>query len=126
MMKSPSKTVIVTGASQGIGARIVRAFLARGYNVVRGATGTTVRWSTTFLDQLVAGADIFDAGGPNRPLLDPLEKFTRKLEADISFEQNAADFPEAFLNRLFGQNAAARKLLERGVELAGQLFEHSL
>jgi len=29
-----SKTVIVTGASQGIGAAIVQAFLARGYNVV--------------------------------------------------------------------------------------------
>jgi NAD(P)-dependent dehydrogenase (short-subunit alcohol dehydrogenase family) len=28
------KTVIVTGASQGIGAGIVKAFLARGYNVV--------------------------------------------------------------------------------------------
>jgi NAD(P)-dependent dehydrogenase (short-subunit alcohol dehydrogenase family) len=28
------KTVVVTGASQGIGAGIVRAFLARGYNVV--------------------------------------------------------------------------------------------
>jgi NAD(P)-dependent dehydrogenase (short-subunit alcohol dehydrogenase family) len=33
-MNNPSKTVIVTGASQGIGAGIVRAFLARGYNVV--------------------------------------------------------------------------------------------
>src|SRR5438309_1447271 len=32
-----AKTVIVTGASQGIGAGIVRAFLERGYNVV----GTT-------------------------------------------------------------------------------------
>ena len=39
----------VVGALGGAG-------LARGYNVVRGATGTTVRWSTTFLDQLVAGA----------------------------------------------------------------------
>src|SRR6267154_3446831 len=33
-MTNPPKTVIVTGASQGIGAGIVRAFLARGYNVV--------------------------------------------------------------------------------------------
>jgi len=33
-MGREQKTVIVTGASQGIGAGVVRAFLARGYNVV--------------------------------------------------------------------------------------------
>src|SRR5271170_6040620 len=33
-MASNRKTVIVTGASQGIGAAIVKAFLERGYNVV--------------------------------------------------------------------------------------------
>jgi len=31
---SGQKTVIVTGGSQGIGAGVVKAFLARGYNVV--------------------------------------------------------------------------------------------
>src|SRR2546427_3159288 len=35
------KTVIVTGASQGIGAGIVRAFLARGYYVVGTARSVT-------------------------------------------------------------------------------------
>ena len=35
------KTIIVTGASQGIGAGIVQAFLDRGYNVV----GTSRRMS---------------------------------------------------------------------------------
>ena len=33
-MATTRKTVIVTGGSQGIGAGIVKAFLARGYNVV--------------------------------------------------------------------------------------------
>ena len=33
-MNSQSKTVLITGASQGIGAGVVRAFLAHGYNVV--------------------------------------------------------------------------------------------
>src|SRR2546421_8087328 len=33
-MESNRKTVIVTGASQGIGAGVARAFLSRGYNVV--------------------------------------------------------------------------------------------
>src|SRR3954465_3407148 len=41
MMNNPPKTVIVTGASQGIGAGIVRAFLARGYNVVGTARNAT-------------------------------------------------------------------------------------
>src|SRR5438309_9599302 len=36
-----NKTVIVTGASQGIGAGIVQAFLARGYNVVGTARSAT-------------------------------------------------------------------------------------
>jgi NAD(P)-dependent dehydrogenase (short-subunit alcohol dehydrogenase family) len=33
-MTSPAKTAIVTGASQGIGAGIVKAFVERGFNVV--------------------------------------------------------------------------------------------
>src|SRR6476660_5691964 len=40
-MNRPSKTVIITGASQGIGAGIVRAFLARGYDVVGTARNAT-------------------------------------------------------------------------------------
>src|ERR1700733_6611488 len=43
-MANTQKTVIVTGASQGIGAAVVRAFLERGYNVVgtsRNATRST-------------------------------------------------------------------------------------
>ena len=40
-MNNQPKTVIVTGASQGIGAGIVRAFLARGYNVVGTARNAT-------------------------------------------------------------------------------------
>jgi NAD(P)-dependent dehydrogenase (short-subunit alcohol dehydrogenase family) len=33
-MANPQKTAIVTGASQGIGAAVVEAFLTRGYSVV--------------------------------------------------------------------------------------------
>src|SRR5260370_25293212 len=40
-MSSNRKTVIVTGASQGIGAGIVKAFLARGYDVVGTARSAT-------------------------------------------------------------------------------------
>src|SRR6202040_3696483 len=40
-MNHTPKTGIVTGASQGIGAGIVKAFLARGYNVVGTARSAT-------------------------------------------------------------------------------------
>ena len=40
-MRNNPKTVIVTGASQGIGAATVQAFLARGYNVVGTARNAT-------------------------------------------------------------------------------------
>jgi NAD(P)-dependent dehydrogenase (short-subunit alcohol dehydrogenase family) len=40
-MENNRKTVIVTGASQGIGAGVVKAFLARGYNVVGTARSVT-------------------------------------------------------------------------------------
>lgn len=40
-MGSKQKTVIVTGASQGIGAAVVQAFLDRGYNVVANSRNIT-------------------------------------------------------------------------------------
>src|SRR5438034_10303386 len=51
-MNSPRKTVIVTGASQGIGAGIVKAFLARGYNVVGTARSATKSKELTASDHL--------------------------------------------------------------------------
>src|SRR2546429_1439757 len=51
-MNNPPKTVIVTGASQGIGAGIVRAFLARGYNVVGTARNATNSKELSASDQL--------------------------------------------------------------------------
>jgi NAD(P)-dependent dehydrogenase (short-subunit alcohol dehydrogenase family) len=45
-MNQQKKTIIVTGASQGIGAGLVQAFLARGYNVV--ATSRSVSKSEAF------------------------------------------------------------------------------
>ena len=54
-----AKTAIVTGASQGIGAGVVAAFVERGYNVVATSRSitksarlprmTTWRWSTATL-----------------------------------------------------------------------------
>lgn len=46
-MESKQKTVIVTGASQGIGAGVAQAFLDRGYNVV--ATSRNITKSGAFV-----------------------------------------------------------------------------
>ena len=51
-MHNPSRTVIVTGASQGIGAGVVQAFLARGYNVVGTARNATKSKELSASDQL--------------------------------------------------------------------------
>ena len=40
-MNEPRKTAIVTGASQGIGAGVVKAFVERGFNVVANARKMT-------------------------------------------------------------------------------------
>ena len=45
-MSSKQKTVIVTGASQGIGAGVVQSFLNHGYNVV--ANSRNISKSETF------------------------------------------------------------------------------
>src|SRR3954454_21100135 len=60
-MMSAAKTAIVSGASQGIGAGIVNAFLERGYNVV--ATSRRMSQSTEVVpsDRLaVVDGDIGD------------------------------------------------------------------
>ena len=40
-MSGPRKTAIVTGASQGIGAGIVKGFVERGFNVVANSRKVT-------------------------------------------------------------------------------------
>ena len=47
-MPTKQKTVIVTGASQGIGAGIVETFLGRGYNVL--ATSREIKKSGPFIE----------------------------------------------------------------------------
>jgi NAD(P)-dependent dehydrogenase (short-subunit alcohol dehydrogenase family) len=52
IMAADSKTVIVTGASQGIGAGIVKAFLDRGYNVVANSRHITKTGAFSKADNL--------------------------------------------------------------------------
>src|ERR1700730_12295482 len=51
-MERNRKTVIVTGASQGIGAGIVKAFLGRGYDVVGTARSATKSKTLSVSDHL--------------------------------------------------------------------------
>ena len=51
-MASEQKTVIVTGASQGIGGGIVRAFVERGFNVVANSRNMTRSIEVTASDQV--------------------------------------------------------------------------
>jgi NAD(P)-dependent dehydrogenase (short-subunit alcohol dehydrogenase family) len=60
-MAVKSKTVIVTGASQGIGAGIVRAFLERGYRVVASSRSVTKSGAFSAADNLaLVDGDIGD------------------------------------------------------------------
>jgi NAD(P)-dependent dehydrogenase (short-subunit alcohol dehydrogenase family) len=51
-MPGESKTVIVTGASQGIGAGVASAFLEKGYNVVASSRNITTKGALTPSDKL--------------------------------------------------------------------------
>lgn len=71
---SSQKTVIVTGASQGIGAELVKAYRERGYNVV--ATARSMKPAEDPGIATVAG-DIGDAETARRVVATALEKFGR-------------------------------------------------
>lgn len=83
-MPNQSKTVIVTGASQGIGACIVRAFLERGYSVV--ATSRNVTKSGAFVpsDRLaLVDGDIGDAATAAKIVDTAMSKF-RSIDALVN------------------------------------------
>lgn len=71
---STPKVIIVTGASQGIGAETVKAFLARGHRVV--ATSRTIAPSSDANLVTVAG-DIGDADTARRVVETAIERFGR-------------------------------------------------
>ncbi|WP_322093250.1 SDR family NAD(P)-dependent oxidoreductase [Paraburkholderia bannensis] len=71
---STSKVIVVTGASQGIGAETVKAFRARGHRVV--ATSRTIAPSADANLVTVAG-DIGDADTARRVIDTAIERFGR-------------------------------------------------
>jgi len=75
-MATDRKTVIVTGASQGIGAGIVQAFLTRGYNVVGTARSATKSKELSASDHLaLIDGDIGQYGTAEKVAELAIEKF---------------------------------------------------
>ena len=73
-MVSTKRIAVVTGASQGLGEGIVRAFRARGYGVV--ATSRSIRPSTD-PDLVTVAGDIGDPDTGKRVVAAALERFGR-------------------------------------------------
>lgn len=71
---SSQKVVIVTGASQGIGAELVKAYRAQGYRVV--ATSRSIQ-SSTDPDIVTIPGDIADAATAEKVVAAALERFGR-------------------------------------------------
>lgn len=75
-MASNRKTVIVTGASQGIGAAVVKAFLERGYNVVGTSRSATKSAELKASDNLLlVDGDIGQAATAKKVVDAAIEKF---------------------------------------------------
>ncbi|WP_295999453.1 SDR family NAD(P)-dependent oxidoreductase [Rugamonas sp.] len=75
-MRQQQKTVIITGASQGIGAAAAKAFLARGYNVV--GTSRNISQSTELAASdrlLLVDGDIGDAATAAKVVAAAVQRF---------------------------------------------------
>jgi NAD(P)-dependent dehydrogenase (short-subunit alcohol dehydrogenase family) len=77
-MSAQQKTVIVTGASQGIGAAVVNLFLDRGYNVVGNSRNIENTNQLPRVDNLaVVGGDIGQAATAARIVETAIKRFGR-------------------------------------------------
>ena len=72
---SKTKTVIVTGASQGIGAAIAKAFLDRGYNVVATSRSISKSSFAPSANLALVDGDIADASTAERVAQAALSRF---------------------------------------------------
>lgn len=103
-----TKVAIVTGASQGIGAELVKAYRQRGYRVV--ATARSIKPSDD-ADILAVAGDIADADTARRVVSTAIEKFGR-VDALVN---NAG----IFIAKPFTQYTAEDFATKTGVNLAG-------
>src|SRR3954469_18761940 len=73
-MSSTRKVAVITGASQGIGARLVRGFLDRGFRVVANSRSIEAVASA---DMLAIAGDIADPAVADRVIGGAVETFGR-------------------------------------------------
>jgi NAD(P)-dependent dehydrogenase (short-subunit alcohol dehydrogenase family) len=110
-MSATQQVAVITGASQGIGAELVKAYRAQGYRVV--ATARSVKQSDDPNVIAVAG-DIADPETARRVIATAVEKFGRV----DSLVNNAGIFIAKPFTRYTAEDYAAKT----GVNLAGFFF----
>jgi NAD(P)-dependent dehydrogenase (short-subunit alcohol dehydrogenase family) len=110
-MSTQQKVVVITGASQGIGAGLVRGFLDRGNRVV--ANSRSIRPETS-ADVLAVAGDIADPAVAERVIGEAVAKFGRV----DTLVNNAG----VFVAKPFTEYTAADYAHVLGVNLAGFFF----
>jgi NAD(P)-dependent dehydrogenase (short-subunit alcohol dehydrogenase family) len=123
-MSTERKVAVITGASQGIGAGLVRGFLDRGYRVV--ANSRSINPDTS-ADVLAVAGDIADPGVADRVIRSAVERFGRVdtlvnnagvFVAKPFTEYTEADFAHVLSVNLAGffyvSQQAVRQMLTQG------------
>jgi NAD(P)-dependent dehydrogenase (short-subunit alcohol dehydrogenase family) len=123
-MSTEQKVAVITGASQGIGAGLVRGFLDRGYRVV--ANSRSIKPENT-TDILAVAGDIADPVVADRVIAEAVEKFGRVdslinnagvFVAKPFTEYTAEDFNRVLSVNLAGffyvTQSAVRQMLKQG------------
>src|SRR5437763_4503120 len=81
VMSTEGKVAVITGASQGIGAGLVRGFLDRGYRVVANSRSIQPDASA---DVLAVAGDITDPAVADRVIGDAVGKFGLSLPVPVA------------------------------------------
>ncbi len=106
-MSSTRKVAVITGASQGIGAGLVRGFLDRGYRVVANSRSIKPEASD---DMLAIAGDIADPAVADRVIGGAVERFGRidtlVNNAGVFVAKPFTDYTEADYNKVLGVNLA--------------------
>ena len=138
------RTVVVTGASQGIGARLVKTFLERGYNVVATARSMDKSGFQASNQLALVDGDIGEASAAKSIAETAIERFggidTLVNNAGIFFTKPFPDYTTEDAKKLFSTNlygfvylgqlvvAQMLKQKERGsvVSITASLADHPI